>query len=152
MRLGDKQNIVACHLTKEEKWVVTCVLTKDTGEFGCFGETLCLCFDLWSSAWGIQTLQTEISGTKHPSDFRQVCLLQHGCIIECLSWKVQTFSALPAKRFCRRLDTTFLASVCYDCERKSDVWMNLSGRQTQWCMTLSLICLLSEMLAKELHI
>lgn len=46
MRLGDKQNVVACDLTKEEKLVVTCDLTKDTGEFGCFGETLFLCFEL----------------------------------------------------------------------------------------------------------
>lgn len=29
----------------------------------------------------------------------------------------------------------FFVSVCYDCGRKSDVWMNLSGRQTQLCMT-----------------
>lgn len=58
---------------------------------------------------------------------------------------------LPAKCFCRRLHATFLVSVCYDCERKSDVWMNLSGRQTQLCMTLFLTYLLSEMLAKQLH-
>lgn len=116
--MGDKQNFVACDLTQEEKWVVTCDLTKNTSEFGCFGETLFLCFDLWSSAWGIQALQTGMSNTKYPSDFlRQVCLLQHSCIIECLSWNVQTFSVLPAKCFCRRLHTIFLVSVCYDWEK-----------------------------------
>lgn len=68
MWLGDKQNVEACDLTKEEKWVVNCGLSKDTGEFGFFGETP-LCFDFWNSAWGIQTVQTEISNTKHLSDF-----------------------------------------------------------------------------------
>lgn len=65
--------------------MVTCGLTKDTGEFGFFGETL-LRFDLQNSARGIQTVQTEISNTEHLSDFlRQSCLLQQGCIIEHLS-------------------------------------------------------------------
>jgi len=42
VRFGDKQNVVACDLTKEEKGVVTCGLTKDTGEFDCFAETVFL--------------------------------------------------------------------------------------------------------------
>lgn len=69
MSLGNKENTVACDLTKKEKWMVTCDLAKDTGEFDCFCETLFLCFDIWSSGWVIQTLQTEISNRKPVSDF-----------------------------------------------------------------------------------
>lgn len=110
---------------------------------------LLLWFDLWNSAWGIQTVQTEISNTKHLWLFKMITP-----IAACLYYWVSVLKGsdfLPAKCFCRRLHATFLVRVYYDCGRKSDVWMNLSGRQTQLCMTLFLTCLLSEMLAKQLH-
>lgn len=147
--LDDKQNVEACDLTKEEKWVVTCGLTKDTGEFGFFGQTLIM---VWPLKLSLRHSDCA-SWNKH----YKTPLWLFKIITPIAAWLYYWASVLkcsdflPAKCFCRRLHATFLVSVYYDCGRKSDVWMNLSGRQTQLCMTLFLTCLLSEMLAKQLH-
>lgn len=149
--MGDTQNIAARDLTKEEKWIVTWSSQGYKWIWLLWWNSVM--FWRLELSWGIQMLRTEISNTKYPSAFiRQACILQRGCMIEYLSWKIQTFSLLPDKYFCRRLHTTFLVSVCYDWEKTRcmdefvwkansavhDSFLNIYGKRNA-CKTASCI-------------